>query len=363
MNLNIYNLVRKNIQQLIPYQSARRIGGKGSIWLNANESTESNSFLLKESYFNRYPEVQPQSLILRYANYINLSPGNILVTRGADEGIELLMRAFCEPGQDSIIYCSPTYDMYKINANILGIECRNIKMLNNWQLDVEKICDQSFGVKLIYICSPNNPTGNIIRSVDIEQIIQVFSDTGIVVIDEAYIEFCEKYSVLHWIKKYSNLVILRTLSKAFALAALRCGFVIANEVIIDVLSKIIAPYPIPKPVSDIAYEALSQDSIKAMKKRVQDLIYNRTWVIKELNKNTYVEKIFTTESNYILVRFINAEKIFNWLSKHGVIVRNQNKKMFLKQCIRITVGTFIECSTLINILNLFNKYHERRNTC
>ncbi|CAL4319090.1 histidinol-phosphate transaminase [Buchnera aphidicola] len=353
MKLKIINLVRKNIQKLVPYQSARKIGGKGEVWLNANESPMSNQFTLQETYFNRYPEPQPKSLIMRYADYVGISSNNILVTRGADEGIELLMRAFCEPKIDSIIYCPPTYDMYVINANIFGVKVCSIPMLKNWQLDVKSIEKKNIGVKLIYICSPNNPTGNIIHSQDIFLILKIFSNTALVIVDEAYIEFCENKSIVSWLQNYPNLVILRTLSKAFALAGLRCGFVLANTEIIRILSRVIAPYPLPTPVTDIAYQALSKKNIGIMKNRVLELCSNKMWLIKELKKIKYVKKIFKSDSNYILVHFINADKIFLFLWEQGIIVRNQNFKIFLNECIRISIGNFNECLKLINVLKLF----------
>lgn len=353
MKLNLMHLVRKNIKSLIPYQSARKIGGKGDIWLNANESPISDEFVLQETHFNRYPECQPKSLISRYADYIKIPSDSILVTRGADEGIELLMRAFCQPGEDSIIYCPPTYDMYSVNANILGIKSHSIPMLKNWQLDVKSIKEKYLKVKLIYICSPNNPTGNIIHSKDIKRILYIFSDTALVVIDEAYIEFCVKKSIVSWLKNYPNLVILRTLSKAFSLAGLRCGFLLANVEIIRILSKVIAPYPLPKPVSDIAYQALSEKNINIIRNRVLELNANRFWLTKKLKKLKCVKKVFQSHSNYILVRFFDSKEIFRLLWQKGIILRNQDNKIYLNECIRISIGTFSECFTLINTLKLF----------
>ncbi|CAL4042317.1 histidinol-phosphate transaminase [Buchnera aphidicola] len=353
MKFNITNLARKNVKELVPYQSARKIGGQGNIWLNANESPISNQFILQENYFHRYPECQPKSLILRYANHVKISPDRILVTRGADEGIELLMRAFCEPRVDSIIYCPPTYDMYAVNANILGINVCNIPMLKNWQLDVQSIKKKSLGVKLIYICSPNNPTGNIINNKDIHLILNIFSNSSLVVVDEAYIEFCINNSLVSWLQSYPNLVILRTLSKAFALAGLRCGFLLADAEIIRILSTVIAPYPLPTPVSDIAYQALSKKNINIMENRVLELNSNKIWLINKLKALKCVLKVFKSDSNYILVRFLNSEKVFRLLWKKGIIVRNQNHKIYLNECIRISIGAFNECVELINILKLF----------
>ncbi|HMI77001.1 MAG TPA: histidinol-phosphate transaminase [Buchnera sp. (in: enterobacteria)] len=350
MKLSIKNLIRDNIKTLVPYQSARRIGGKGNIWLNANESPIANNFFLKKNIFNRYPESQPQDLILRYSKYVNILSKKILVTRGSDEAIELLMKTFCNPGHDAIMFCPPTYDMYYVNANILGINSIQIPMLKNWQLDIVNIKKHSDKVKLIYICSPNNPTGNVIDAVDINQLLQFFYGRALVIIDEAYIEFCIEKNLIAWLDKYEHLVILRTLSKAFALAGLRCGFVLAHQNIINILSTVIAPYPLPTPVADIAHQALTEKNIFLMQSRVSQLNKNRKWLIKELKKINFIETIFHTDSNYILVRFFNVEKIFYKFWNMGVILRNQNSKKYLDGCIRISVGTFKECFKVVEIL-------------
>ncbi|QCO70678.1 histidinol-phosphate transaminase [Buchnera aphidicola] len=357
MTDNILKLARNNIQKLIPYQSARRIGGEhANILLNANESPTSIFFQSKKKSFNRYPECQPNNLILSYANYVDLSCNQILVTRGADEGIELLIKAFCEPGKDAIIYCPPTYDMYRVNAKIAGVEIKEIPTIKNtWQLDLLNIKLNLSRVKLVYICNPNNPTGNIILKKDLISLLNITLGRSLVVIDEAYIEFSPQESMTSYLKEYPNLVILRTLSKAFALAGIRCGFTLAKQEVIQILNKVISPYPISVPVSDIAIQSLEVNCIKLMRNRVLDLNNNRIWLINQLQNCSCVEKVFESHANYLLVKFFMFEKVFLTLWNKGIILRNQNEKINLKKCIRISIGTYLESLQLIQELKIFSE--------
>ncbi|CAL4318978.1 histidinol-phosphate transaminase [Buchnera aphidicola] len=351
---NVINLVRENIKNLIPYQSARRIGGHGTVCLNANESPIPVFFTLKKKEWNRYPECQPTELISAYANYVNIEYNNVLVTRGADEGIELLIKAFCEPRKDVIVYCPPTYDMYQITANIFDVLARKIPTKKNiWQLDLINIQLNLHSVKIIYICNPNNPTGTIILQNDIIKLLNITAGKALIVVDEAYIEFSLKDSMITYLKKYSHLVILRTLSKAFSLAAIRCGFILANKEVINILNKVISPYPISIPVTDIACQSLESKSIELMKKRVLSNDLNRIWFMEELKTLPCTEKIFDSSANYVLVQFKMCEKIFKELWSKGIILRNQNKKMYLKNCIRISIGTRTECIYVIDELKRF----------
>ncbi|EJN6830101.1 histidinol-phosphate transaminase, partial [Vibrio cidicii] len=251
-------LARKSVQQLTPYLSARRIGGCGDVWLNANESPFDNEYRTDFTRLNRYSECQPKGLIAAYAAYAGVAPEQTLTSRGADEGIELLIRAFCEPGQDAILYCPPTYGMYSVSAETIGVERKTVPLTADWQLNLNEIEANLDKVKLVFVCSPNNPTGNLVKREDIITLLEMTKDRAIVVMDEAYIDFCPEASTVSLLNEYSNLAILRTLSKAFALAGLRCGFTLANEELINVLLKVIAPYPVPVPVAEIAMQALSE---------------------------------------------------------------------------------------------------------
>ncbi|POP47680.1 histidinol-phosphate transaminase [Superficieibacter electus] len=349
--MSIEELARANVRELVPYQSARRLGGKGDVWLNANEYPQAVEFQLTAQTLNRYPECQPKAVIENYARYASVTPQQVLVSRGADEGIELLIRAFCEPGQDAVLFCPPTYGMYSVSAETIGVEYRTVPALEDWQLDLQGIADTLDGVKVIYVCSPNNPTGQIINPQDLRVLLEMTRGKAIVVADEAYIEFCPQASLVGWLSEYPHLVILRTLSKAFALAGLRCGFTLANEEVINLLMKVIAPYPLSTPVADIAAQALSTPGILAMRERVQQILDERQRLVEALQNIPCVEQVFPSETNYILVRITASSAVFKSLWDQGIILRDQNKQPSLSGCLRITVGTREESQRVIDALS------------
>ncbi|EFE93651.1 histidinol-phosphate transaminase [Serratia odorifera] len=348
--MSIDNLARQNVRELTPYQSARRLGGKGDVWLNANEYPLAPTFELTAQTFNRYPECQPALVIERYAEYAGVQKQQVLVSRGADEGIELLIRAFCEPGQDAILFCPPTYGMYAVSAETFGVERRTVAAKDDWQLDLPAIADSLDHVKLVYVCSPNNPTGNLIDPNDLRALLEMTKGKAIVAIDEAYIEFCPQASVVGWLNDYPHLAILRTLSKAFALAGLRCGFTLANPPLIALLLKVIAPYPLSTPVADIAAQALSVEGLRVMRQRVGEIAANRSWLQQALADCACVEQVFASDSNYLLVRFSASSNVFKTLWDQGIILRDQNKQPGLSGCLRITIGTRDECQRVIDAL-------------
>ncbi|NIG17897.1 MULTISPECIES: histidinol-phosphate transaminase [Pantoea] len=348
--MSIEDLARANVRALTPYQSARRLGGNGDVWLNANEFPLPVPFELSQQTLNRYPECQPKLVIERYAAFAGLSPEQVIVSRGADEGIELLMRAFCEPGKDAILFCPPTYGMYSVSAETIGIEYRTVAALDDWQLNLPAIAEQLDGVKVVYMCSPNNPTGNLINQDDIRKLLEMTAGKALLVADEAYIEFCPEATLAGWLKEYPHLVILRTLSKAFALAGLRCGFTLANKPVIDLLMKVIAPYPLATPVADVAGQALSEEGIALMRKHVAELNANRAWLFEQLPQLNVVQQVFPSETNYILARFTDSPKVFKTLWDQGIILRDQNKNPGLAGCLRISIGTREECERLIAAL-------------
>lgn len=302
-------LARKQVQALTPYLSARRIGGSGDVWLNANESPFDNQYQIEASRLNRYSECQPKELIEAYAAYAGVAPSQVLTSRGADEGIELLIRAFCEPNQDAILYCPPTYGMYSISAETIGVERKLVPLTDDWQLDLEAIEKNLDDVKLVFVCSPNNPTGNLINREDIVALLEMTKDRAIVVMDEAYIDFCPEASTVELLAEYQNLAILRTMSKAFALAGLRCGFTLANEELINVLLKVIAPYPVPVPVADIAVQALSAQGLERVTQQVKTITENRAQLQSGLSELPGVE-VYPGYGNYLLVRFPQGDALF-----------------------------------------------------
>lgn len=350
MSTPIEQLARANVRALIPYQSARRLGGNGDVWLNANEYPLAVPFNLSQQTLNRYPECQPKLVIERYAAYAGVTRDQLLVSRGADEGIELLIRAFCEPGKDAVLFCPPTYGMYSVSAETFGVEYRTVEALNSWQLNLPAISQKLDGVKLVYVCSPNNPTGNLINPEDIRQLLEMTRGKALVVADEAYIEFCPQATLSGWLKAYPHLVILRTLSKAFALAGLRCGFTLANADVIALLMKVIAPYPLATPVADIAALALSDDGLDLMREHVSTLITNREKLIADLRNCPCVEHVWNSDTNYVLARFSASGMVFKTLWDQGIILRDQNKQSGLSGCLRISVGTREECDRTIAAL-------------
>lgn len=339
----IEKLARKNVRLLLPYKSARNLDSQGNIWLNANEYPGSKNITLTHSNINRYPYCQPKELINLYSSYVGVNSNQVAVHRGADEGIELLMKIFCNPNEDKIMFFPPTYGMYKINADTFGIKYKAIVTKNNWQLDLITISKNIKKVKLIYICNPNNPTASVINHEDFHSLMKIVNNKSIVVIDEAYIEFSPQNTLIKFLNNYPNLVILRTLSKAFSLAGLRCGFTLANKNIIKLLLKIITPYPLPIPVIEIAKYFLNKKNILLMYKRIKKIILIKDWFINSLYQFTFIEKIFSSHTNYVLIKFKCAKYIFKELKKKGIILRDQSYQLGLKNCIRITIGTYQEC--------------------
>ncbi len=265
--MTIADLARANIRALSPYQSARRLGGAGHTWLNANEAPDAPALHLSKSDYNRYPEPLPAAVINAYAAYAGLTPENVLVSRGGDEAIELLLKTFCEPG-DAVLHCPPTYGMYAVSAATLGLPQKTVPLTAAWQLDLPAIEKALPGVKILYICNPNNPTGTLLHRADLLALLEMTAGRAIVAVDEAYIEYSPAESLVDVLPHYPHLAIIRTLSKAFALAGLRCGFTLANPELIALLQKTIAPYPLPGPVADLAAQALQADGLTAMRARV-----------------------------------------------------------------------------------------------
>ncbi|AMG04204.1 histidinol-phosphate transaminase [Vibrio mimicus] len=335
-------LARQQVQALTPYLSARRIGGCGDVWLNANESPFNNEYKTDFARLNRYSDCQPKAMIQAYANYARVQPEQVLTSRGADEGIELLIRAFCEPNQDAILFCPPTYGMYAISAETFGVEHKKVPLTADWQLDLPSIEANLDRVKLVFVCSPNNPTGNLVKRADIIKLLDMTKDRAIVVMDEAYIDFCPEASTVDLLAQYPNLAILRTLSKAFALAGLRCGFTLANAELINVLLKVIAPYPVPVPVAEIAVQALSEAGLARAKYQVLDLGANRAYLQVGLSMVPGVQ-VFEGWGNYLLVKFPDGNALFKAAWEHGIILRNSP----IENCVRISVGNREECEKTV----------------
>ena len=345
----VESIARKDVIEMVPYQSARRLeAGNGDfnskVWLNANESPGQGSYRVESNCINRYPDFQPANLLQAYSNYSQLPEQQMLATRGADEGIELLIRTFCQAYQDNILICPPTYGMYAISAENHGAGIIRVPLVNQ-QLDVENIIDKAPNAKVIFLCSPGNPTGNLLSKKDIIAVLEGVCGKAIVVVDEAYIEYSPKDSFASLIEQYENLVVLRTLSKAFGLAGLRCGFTLANAKVIELLSKVIAPYPISAPVAEIASQALQDESLKAMRSRVAISNEQRTQLVDWLLTQPWCEQVFESDANFVLFRTPLREQIFSGLKAQNILIRDQSKQLNLKDCLRISIGSEQELAT------------------
>ena len=337
-------LARPELLAMTPYQSARRIGGSGDVWLNANESPFANT----APAYNRYPEFQPTELINNYSRYANVTTDQILASRGADEAIELLIRTFCVSGQDSISICTPTYGMYAISAATCNVAVNTVPLMADWQLDPQLV-NKLNGSKMVFICNPNNPTGSTLTPAELEPIVSALSEQCLVVVDEAYIEFSPHLTMAGLIEKYDNLVILRTLSKAFALAGLRCGFMLANSGIIDLVKKVIAPYPVPAPVGEIAGQSLSIAGIEKMTSQVAELNQLGAHFSGVVGQLSGVSEVYHSGANFVLIRFDN-DRWFKALGEAGIVVRNQSSVKTLENCLRFSIGSSSEMERLIRQL-------------
>jgi histidinol-phosphate aminotransferase len=334
--MDIKTLVRKNILDLKPYTSARDNYSSG-ILLDANENSLGSVYEpMSHSELNRYPDPKQQNIRKCMSEYLSVNYENIFFGVGSDEIIDLLIRIFCDPGIDSVIIPEPTYGMYKVACDINNINVFSVSLTSSFQIDLDSIerC-KTKNIKMIFLCSPNNPTGNILSKDDIIHLCNNFN--GIVVVDEAYIDFDPDYSVINEIKNHQNLVVLRTFSKAWGLAGIRCGFAISSEEIINLLFKIKAPYTICKLTNDTVLNALKNSSKKVT--FVNDIRFERERVKLELEKIDEVDKVFDSNANFILFRCNEAKKVYEKLVTKGMIIRYRGNQMNLKNCLRVTIGT------------------------
>lgn len=334
----INKLVRENILNLKPYSSARdEFSGNDAVFLDANENPFGD--------LNRYPDPHQKELKKKLAELKSVSPENIFVGNGSDEVIDLIFRIFCNPGIDKALIFPPTYGMYEVSAEINDIELIRIPLTSLFQIDFDELKNyfNDKNLKLIFICSPNNPTGNSIKY--IETLLQKFE--GILIVDEAYIDFSNTDSLISKINQYPNLIILQTFSKAWGLAAARVGMAYANELIISLFNKIKPPYNVSGPNQKAALNAL--ENYGEFEKRKAIILEQRTWLINQLSSLDVVIKIYPSDANFILVEMINVVKIYNELVGRKVITRNRNS--IVKNCIRITVGSPEENKILFDALN------------
>jgi len=339
--MKIENLVRKNIYNLKPYSSARNeFKGEASVFLDANENPLNGPY-------NRYPDPLQWKLKEKLARIKHIHTDKIFIGNGSDEPIDIVMRVFCEPAVDNIVAIDPTYGMYKVCADINNVEYRQVLLNDDFTLDAKKLLAATDDkTKLIFLCSPNNPSGNLLEK---DQVLQVISDfKGIIVLDEAYMDFAPGESWLPDLDKYPNLIILQTLSKAWGMAAVRLGMAFASPEIIGYFNKVKYPYNINALTQNYVSQELEKESLK--NEWVETLINERESLKDELVKLPFVEKIFPSDANFILIKVPDVNKIYNDLVGKGIIVRNRNAISLCVGCLRITVGATEENTKLIEEL-------------
>jgi histidinol-phosphate aminotransferase len=326
------------------YSSARdefESQDKDLVFLDANENPFPNGL-------NRYPDPQQMQLKNKLASLKGLRPSQILCGNGSDEVLDLIFRSFCEPNEDGIITLTPTYGMYAVLANLNGIQQQCVSLTADFQIDVPAVLNAIRpNSKLLFICSPNNPSGNVMSRTAIKEILKAFK--GLVVIDEAYIDFTDTESWLEDLSEHPNLVVTQTLSKAYGLAGIRLGICYASEEIIAVLNKIKPPYNINSLTQKAAISAISQR--ENTKQQLKTILDQRTELIREFKKIAWIEKLYPTDANFILIRVDNANLRYEQLKNKGIIVRNRTREDGCTNCLRITVGTAEENKRLINTLN------------
>ena len=348
MKFDLDKLVRENVRKLKPYSSARsEFSGVANVFLDANENSFGSPLV---KWYNRYPDPLQWELKKKIRSIKNVAEENMLLGNGSDECIDLLIRAFCNPQTDAILICPPTYGMYEVYAHINDVPLREVPLLPSYQLNLEAMeAAIDAATKLIFLCSPNNPTGNSMHREDIEMILNNFD--GLVVIDEAYINYSLHRSFLADLNEYPNLVVMQTFSKAWGLAALRLGITFASAAIIDVLNKIKPPYNINQATQELALKAL--DNLGEVNAMIRETIKEREILEKELARLPVVEKIYPSEANFLLVRMGDATGIYDFLKDRGIIVRNRSNVILCEGCLRITVGTSAENRELLNALSAF----------
>lgn len=339
--MNLEQLVRKNIWALKPYSSARNeFKGEASVFLDANENPLRNNY-------NRYPDPLQGQLKQKIAKIKKVAADKIFLGNGSDEPIDLVIRIFCEPRTDNIVAIDPTYGMYQVCADINDVEYRKVLLNNDFTLDASKLLAATdIKTKLIFLCSPNNPTANLLNHKEVEKIITSFG--GIVVLDEAYIDFAHDASWLNSLNKYPNLIILQTFSKAWGLAAVRLGMAFASPEIIQLFNKVKYPYNINALTQEFVDKALDGETEKT--EWVQTLLDGRDYLTEELQKLPFVEKLYPSDANFILIKVPDANVVYKKLIDKGVIVRNRNTISLCAGCLRITVGTDLENTMLISAL-------------
>ena len=345
MSFDLNKLIRRNIRDLQPYSSARdEFSGEAKVFLDANENSLGSPLI---QWYNRYPDPHHRLLREKLSVIKGIAPEHIFIGNGSDECIDLLYRCFCEPGKSNTIICPPTYGMYEVSANINDVKIVRAPLLPDYQLDLvhlEQLVNED--TRIIWICSPNNPTGNLMQWQDIETILNHFN--GLVVIDEAYINFARQRSWITALTDYPNLVVLQTLSKAWGLAGLRLGMAFASTAIIEVLQRVKPPYNISQPAQELALKALEE--VEQVNDMIRHLVDMRDALAEVLATMPEVETVYPSDANFLLVKIRNARKVYEFLLENGIVVRDRSKVQLCDDCLRITIGSEQENTHLVDAL-------------
>lgn len=345
---NLENIVRPNVLKMKAYSSARdEFKGAASVFIDANEN---NLGSLAGEGYNRYPDPHQKKLKEKIADIKGLSPKQIFLGNGSDEAIDLLFRMVCRPGQDSMLHLPPTYGMYEVSANLNEVQLDAVQLTPDFQIPVLEVLRQvKDTTKLIFICSPNNPTGNLIEPESIETLLDNFD--GLVVVDEAYIDFADVPSWSTRLAEYPNLVILQTFSKAWGMAGLRLGMAFASEEIIALLDKIKPPYNINEATQELALKALEQTEQLAY--MIEEIVQEREMLVQALPSLDAVEKVYPSDANFLLVKVKEANQLYSYLLEQGIVVRNRSSLPGCESCLRISVGTVDENQLLFQAISNF----------
>lgn len=345
---NLDLLIRENIKNLVPYSSARdEFKGEAKIFLDANENSLGSPL---KKWYNRYPDPHQLKLKEKLSSIKAVPVQNIFLGNGSDECIDILQRAFCEPGMDNILICPPTYGMYEVSANINNVKVKKVNLTPGFQLNlegIEKAIDDH--TKMIFLCSPNNPTGNSLQHEDMEALLNNYF--GLVVIDEAYINFSKQRSFSAQLEVYPNLVLMQTLSKAWGLAALRVGVTMASTEIIAIMDRIKPPYNINQASQELALQALEE--VEQVNEMIREIVKEREVLAKALVNLSFVETIYPSDANFLLAKMKDPVGIYKKLLQHAVVVRDRSRVELCEGCLRITVGTTAENKILLDLLKTF----------
>ncbi|MEE9452283.1 MAG: histidinol-phosphate transaminase [Gammaproteobacteria bacterium] len=357
---SISKLIRDDLQGFAEYRSAEKENAEGDgnksgrIWLNANELPWSVVESVPENtHLNRYPEQQPAELLELLAKNYGVSTDHLLLSRGSDDAIDLLVRLFCNPKLDSVMICPPTFGMYEVAVKIQGANLFSVPLIRSqdFQLDLTKILEAwRSHIKIIFINSPNNPTGNLISVDDIAVLCKTLSGKAIIVVDEAYIEFAEAESAIKLLDKYENMVVLRTLSKAYGLAGARCGITFSSHEVVTWLRKVMPPYPLASLTIDAVIKTFEPENIARINAYIKTVEAERDKLYEAFKEIPSITKVWPSRANFILVETFNVEKFIDYCVKQGIIVRNVSHHESLTNCVRISIGTPEQNAQLLDIL-------------